>query len=60
MEDAELDGSFFDELPQVDADTNAVLEAELSLTELHVALMGLENAEAPGIDELPVEFYKSF
>ncbi|KAL7853093.1 hypothetical protein SRHO_G00188780 [Serrasalmus rhombeus] len=37
-----------------------LLDAELSLGELHEALQGMENGRAPGIDGLPVEFYKAF
>ncbi|KAK3526876.1 hypothetical protein QTP86_001942, partial [Hemibagrus guttatus] len=36
------------------------LDGELTLTELHEALQGMENGQAPGIDGLPVEFYKAF
>ncbi|KAI3355008.1 hypothetical protein L3Q82_004797 [Scortum barcoo] len=35
-------------------------EADLTLDELHVALMSLANGKAPGIDGIPVEFYKAF
>ncbi|KAI3376859.1 hypothetical protein L3Q82_000115 [Scortum barcoo] len=34
--------------------------ADLTLDELHVALMSLANGKAPGIDGIPVEFYKAF
>ena len=34
------------------------LDGSLSLKDLHAALMGMENGRAPGIDGLPVEFYK--
>lgn len=44
----------------MDADTNAVLDAELSLNELNTALMSMANGKAPGIDGLPFEFHKSF
>ncbi|KAJ3599845.1 hypothetical protein NHX12_033799 [Muraenolepis orangiensis] len=60
VEGLELAGLFFAELPQVDADTNVMLDTDLSLEELHTALMSLGNGKAPGIDGLPVEFYKSF
>ena len=60
MEGLELVGSFYAGLPQVDADTNAVLEAELYFNELYTALMSLPNRKVPGIDGLPVEFYKCF
>lgn len=44
-------------LPQVSADDNKELEAQLSLSELYSDLM---SRSAPCIDGLPVEFYKSF
>lgn len=44
----------------MDVDTNAVLDAELSLNELNTALVSLANGKAPGVDRLPVKFYKSF
>ncbi|KAI3374947.1 hypothetical protein L3Q82_021472, partial [Scortum barcoo] len=34
--------------------------ADLTLDELHVALMSLANGKAPGIDGIPVDFYKAF
>ncbi|KAI3359013.1 hypothetical protein L3Q82_015397 [Scortum barcoo] len=34
--------------------------SDLTLDELHVALMSLANGKAPGIDGIPVEFYKAF
>ena len=60
VEDAELAESFHDGLPQVNDRDNAVLNRELSLNELYTALMSLGNGKAPGIDGLPVDFYKSF
>ncbi|KAI3355603.1 hypothetical protein L3Q82_018440 [Scortum barcoo] len=45
---------------KVDPEDNLKLEAGLSLAELHAALMSLQNGKAPGIDGLPVDFYKSF
>lgn len=44
----------------VSAPTVAELERSLSLQELQVALSGMENGKAPGIDGLPVNFYKAF
>ncbi|KAI3356821.1 hypothetical protein L3Q82_003336 [Scortum barcoo] len=35
-------------------------KADLTLDELHVALMSLADGKAPGIDGIPVEFYKAF
>lgn len=39
---------------------NLKLSKALSLEELHKALKGMESGKAPGIDSLPVDFYKSF
>ena len=52
--------SFFTGLPQVDAGANAKLEAPVSISELYTALTSLQSGRAPGIDGLPVDFYKSF
>ena len=60
VEDEELAESFYAGLPKVKARENAVLDRELSLNELYTALMSLGNGKAPGIDGLPVDFYKSF
>lgn len=51
---------FFDNLPQIAAQDNTDLEYPLTLQELQVALMSMENGKGPGIDGLPVDFYKSF
>ncbi|CAF94462.1 unnamed protein product [Tetraodon nigroviridis] len=55
-----MQASFFRGLPQVSDDTNAGLAAEVTQQELHTATLSLQNGKAPGIDGLPVEFYKSF
>ena len=60
VDNPELGGQFFNNLPQVDAASNTALDSELTADELHTALMSLANEKAPGIDGLPVEFYKSF
>lgn len=52
--------SLYAGLPQVSAEVNVELDAQLSLSELSSALMSLQNGRAPGIDGLPVDFYKSF
>uniref|UniRef100_A0A3Q3F5N5 Reverse transcriptase domain-containing protein n=2 Tax=Labrus bergylta TaxID=56723 RepID=A0A3Q3F5N5_9LABR len=52
--------SFYTGLPQVSAENNTELEAQLSLSELYSAVMSLQNGKAPGIDGLPVDFYKVF
>ena len=60
VEDPELDASFLSDLTHVEATTNSQLGAKLTVEELHVALMSLANRKAPGIDGLPVDFYKAF
>ena len=40
---------FYAAPPPVAADSNAALDTELSLNELHAAEMSLENGKAPGI-----------
>ncbi|KAI3352703.1 hypothetical protein L3Q82_020166, partial [Scortum barcoo] len=60
VEDPELDSTFLSGLPQVGDSSDSLLSADLTLDELHVALMSLANGKAPGIDGIPVEFYKGF
>ncbi|KAK3573967.1 hypothetical protein QTP86_033557, partial [Hemibagrus guttatus] len=45
---------------QMSEEGNAALSGALSLEELYKALQGMESGRAPGIDGLPVDFYKSF
>ncbi|KAL6462991.1 hypothetical protein MHYP_G00294130 [Metynnis hypsauchen] len=47
-------------LPKVSEQLNAELEQPLDEQELHAALQSMEGGTAPGIDGLPVEFYKAF
>ncbi len=47
-------------LSRVSEEGNLKLSKALSLEELHNALRGMESGKAPGIDGLPVDFYKSF
>lgn len=51
---------FLDDLPKLTEGSAKMLDGIVSLKELYVALMGMENGRAPGIDGLPAEFYKSF
>ncbi|KAI3351124.1 hypothetical protein L3Q82_005602 [Scortum barcoo] len=44
----------------VETEANTKLEAQLTPQELYAALMSLKSGKAPGIDGLPVDFYKSF
>uniref|UniRef100_A0AAQ4RMD0 Reverse transcriptase domain-containing protein n=1 Tax=Gasterosteus aculeatus aculeatus TaxID=481459 RepID=A0AAQ4RMD0_GASAC len=48
------------ELPQVQEETNAMLDRPISPGELRAALMGMQGGRAPGIDGLSAEFYKAF
>ena len=59
-EEDELASSFYMGLPKVPEETNSWLERPLSASELHVALRSMDCGKAPGIDGLPIEFYKTF
>lgn len=54
------DSDFFDNLPQVSEEVNAKISGALTMGELYKALQGMELGKAPGIDGVPVDFYKSF
>ncbi len=56
----DIDNVFFLNLSKVSEEGNLKLSKALSLEELHKALRGMESGKAPGIDSLPVDFYKSF
>lgn len=56
----ELASSFFLGLPKVSVKAKCSLERPLSASELHVALQSMDCGKAPGIDGLPIEFYKVF
>lgn len=55
-----LSERFFDNLPQVTAQANTDLECPLTVQELQMVRMSMENGKAPGIDGLRVDFNKSF
>ncbi|KAI3351506.1 hypothetical protein L3Q82_020350 [Scortum barcoo] len=59
VEDPELDSTFLSDLPQAGDSSDSLLSADLTLDELHVALMNLAKGKAPGIDGIPVDFYKA-
>jgi len=59
-EDQLMSELFFDNLPQVAAQDSADLEGPLIMQELQVVLMSMENGKTPGLDGLPLDFYKSF
>lgn len=52
------DSEFFDSLPQVAEEANTRISGALTMGELCKALQGMEIGKAPGIDGLPVDFYK--
>lgn len=54
------ESEFFDDLPQVSEEANTEISGALSTGELYKALQKMESGKAPGIDGLPVDFYKSF
>ncbi|KAK3570801.1 hypothetical protein QTP86_026341, partial [Hemibagrus guttatus] len=53
------DSGFYKNLPQLTEETNASLKGAVSMGELHKALQSMKAGKAPGIDGLPVDFYKS-
>ncbi|KAK3524682.1 hypothetical protein QTP86_000650 [Hemibagrus guttatus] len=55
-----VEESFLKDLPKLSEQAARELDRELTLAELQKALQGMENGRAPGIDGLPVEFYKAF
>ncbi|KAK3570807.1 hypothetical protein QTP86_026351 [Hemibagrus guttatus] len=56
----ELLDTIYQGLPKAFSEDNAALEGPLVLEELHAALNTMPGGKAPGIDGLPVEFYKFF
>ncbi len=56
----ELANCFYVGLPKVSDESNSLLKKPLSASELHVALRSMDCGKAPGIDGLPIEFYKTF
>ncbi|KAK3521761.1 hypothetical protein QTP70_016222, partial [Hemibagrus guttatus] len=55
-----VEDSFLKDLPKLSEQASRELDGELTLAELHEALQGMENGRVPGIDGLPVGFYKAF
>lgn len=55
-----MEASFLKNLPNLSEEVAKELARDMKLGELHNALQGMENGLAPGIDNLPVEFYKAF
>ncbi|KAK3507555.1 hypothetical protein QTP70_028446, partial [Hemibagrus guttatus] len=56
----ELLDTFYQGLPKVSSEDNAALEGPLVLEELQAPVNTMSGGKAPGIDGLPVEFYKFF
>ena len=56
----DVHSSFLTGLPQVDSKVNSELGSNLTLQELYTAMMSVQSGKAPGIDGLPIDFYKSF
>uniref|UniRef100_A0A8C2GDM5 Reverse transcriptase domain-containing protein n=1 Tax=Cyprinus carpio TaxID=7962 RepID=A0A8C2GDM5_CYPCA len=54
------ENSFLENLPKVSEEANGDLSKSLTLGELYKALQSMESGRAPGIDGLPVDFYKTF
>ncbi len=51
---------FFKDLPRVSDEANAGISGALNLGELHKAVQSMESGRVPGIDGIPVDFYKCF
>ena len=45
--------------PKINTEENEKLTQKISLKELKNAIFQMENDKSPGIDKLPIEFYKS-
>ena len=60
VKDLELESAILADLPQVGESSDSLLSADLTLDELHLALMSIANGKAPDIDGIPVDFYKAF
>lgn len=59
VENDELFDCFCDGLPKISSVDHLELKAPLVGEELHAALQGMDGGKSPGIDGLPVEFYKT-
>lgn len=55
-----LSDMFLNDLPNLKKDSADMLDKPLALEELQAAVGGMQNGRTPGIDGLPVEFYKAF
>lgn len=59
-EDKDIEEAFFENLPKLSNKANLTLSKPIGLEELSKALQGMDNGKVPGLDGIPVEFYKSF
>lgn len=59
-EDKDIEEAFFENLPKMSNKANLTLSKSIGLEELFKALQGMDNGKVPGLDGIPVEFYKSF
>ncbi|XP_072544863.1 uncharacterized protein [Salminus brasiliensis] len=57
---AGLDDAFYAGMPKLSRSFSVALERPLGINELYAALQGMKGGTTPGIDGLPVEFYKAF
>lgn len=55
-----LSDTFLNGLPKLRKKSAELLDKPLALEELQAAVGGMQNGRTPGIDGLPVEFYKVF
>lgn len=58
--DEEMSSSLYQGLPKLQKKSKEALEKPLCAQELWKALQTMESGKAPGIDGLPIEFYKAF
>ena len=54
------ENAFLNNLPQMSSSANTILGGVITLEEVFIALQSMESGRAPGIDGLPVAFYKVF
>ena len=57
-----VDSSYFDsmELPKISQEDKTLLEEPIQLAEVEIAVNQLKLGKCPGIDGLPIEFYRTF
>ncbi|KAK3563487.1 hypothetical protein QTP86_030329, partial [Hemibagrus guttatus] len=56
----EVEEDFVRNLPKITEESARELDRELTLEEVDFALNSMQNGRSPGIDGLPVEFFKAF